>query len=122
MRTFVIGTLLAASALVPMAASSASAGDSDLGERLRVACLRIPDAQTRVTTIITRLEAPADVKGSLAWFRARIAEATAANHPRIAQDLQHRLDVLVVKLDLLHHQADRLAAAAAHCRARGVAT
>jgi len=121
LRTWTIGALLALSALVPAASTSASAGDGDLGERLRLACLRIPTAQTRVSTLITRLEGPADVKGSLAWFRARIAEATSANHPLIAQDLQHRLDFLTARLVLLHQQQDRLGRAADHCRSRGVA-
>jgi len=36
------------------------------------------------------------------------------------QDLQHRLDVLTTKLDVLRGQALRLARAADHCRSRGV--
>ena len=120
LRTTVLGVLLAVSALVPMAATSASAADGDLGERLRVACLRIPVAQTRVSAVITRLESGPEVQGSLAWIRFRIAEATAANRPRVVQDLQHRLDVLTTKLDVLRGQALRLARAADHCRSRGV--
>jgi hypothetical protein len=119
-RTLFAGALLSAAVLVPVGASSASASGGDLGERLRAACMRIPNAQTRTTTIITRLEATADVRGSLSWFTARIAEATATNHPRVAADLQHRADVLVAKLALVHLQADRLATAADYCRTKGV--
>lgn len=110
--------VLAIGALLPMA-TSASAGDNDLGQRLHLACARVPSAQTRVTMAIARLEGGADAKGSLAWFPARIAEATAANHPRIAQDLRHRLDVLTPKLDVLHLQAGRLGRATDYCRSKG---
>ena len=122
MRTGIAILLLSVGALVPAGASNASASDGDLAERLRVACLRIPDVQTRVTNVIARLEGPVDVKGSLAWFDAHIAQATAANHPRIAQALQSRRDILAIKLELLHHRQDRLAKGTDYCRSKGVAT
>jgi len=121
LRTGIAVLLLSVCALVPAGASSASASDGDLAARLRIACLRIPDIETRVTAVITRLEGPVDIKGSLAWFDAHIAQATAANHPRIALDLQTRRDVLAAKLDLLHHRQDRLTKATDYCRSKGVA-
>lgn len=95
------------------APGAAHADDGDLRPRLEAACARIPQAQSRIDAAIARLDAPADSRGSLAWFAAAIDRATSKNRPRIAADLQQRLDRLTDRravLDVRSSQLDRLSA------------
>ncbi|MFM2072571.1 MAG: hypothetical protein RLZZ623_2834 [Actinomycetota bacterium] len=106
---------------VPAFGSVAAADTGDLGARLAAACARVAPIHDRVTTIITRLENTADVRGSLAWFEAEIARATSRNHPKIAADLQGRHDVLEARLAVLHKRIVRLDRAATFCTSHGIA-
>ena len=93
-------------------AGAAHADDGDLRPRLEAACARIPEATSRLQAAIDRLDGPASQRGSLAWFEAAIAKATSNNRPRIAADLQRRLDRLTTRratLDVRSAQLDRLA-------------
>ena len=87
------------------------ADDGDLRPRLEAACARIPEATTRLQAAIDRLDGPASQRGSLAWFEAAIERATANDRPRIAADLERRLDRLTTRratLDARSEQLDRL--------------
>lgn len=102
---------------------AAHAGDDDgpLRDRLRVACLRIPAISDRVNTVVTRLTAAADVRGSIAWLEVRIADAEANNHPRVAEDLRNRLAIVQARLTVVQDRQTRLAALTERCRELGVA-
>lgn len=96
-----------------LVAPTASADDGDLRPRLEAACARLVTATERLDRAIARLDAPASERGSLAWFQAAVERATANNRPRIAAELQQRLDRLTerrAKLDERAAQLDRFAA------------
>ena len=121
-----LGRLLCGAALVAALATGAlappaAADDGDLGGRLARACARIEPARERIGAVTTRLEAGADVRGSLDWFDAQIARATAANRPKLAADLSARRGVLADRLVVLRERTARLDQAAAFCGRRGVA-
>lgn len=110
--SLVLVATLAVSVGVLAGAPAAHAGDDDLRPRLEAACARIPVANERVNQAIARLDGPADQRGSLAWFEAAVARATANDRPRIAADLQRRLDRLTDRralLDVRVSQLERLA-------------
>jgi hypothetical protein len=101
--------LLVTGLMVPVA----SADDGELRPRLEAACARVGTASERLDRAVARLDAPATERGSLAWFEAAIARATANGRPRIAADLQRRFDRLSerrAQLDVRSSQLDRFAA------------
>lgn len=118
-----VAVLVVAVGLSVSATGTVHAGDGDDGplrDRLRVACLRIPNISNRVSTVITHLTAGADVRGSIAWVEARLAEAEANGRPRAAEDLRNRLAILQARLTLVQDRQSRLAALAERCRSLGV--
>lgn len=117
-----VAVLVVALGLSASTAGTVHAGDDDgpLRDRLRVACLRIPNIGNRVSAAITHLTAGADVRGSIAWVEARLADAEANNRPRVAEDLRNRLAVLQARLTVVQERQTRLAALAERCRALGV--
>jgi hypothetical protein len=97
---------------------AASSGD-DIGPRLNAACLRIPNLQIRTDRALTRLQADASTKGSLAWLQARIDKATAENHPQLVTVLTNRLAVRTARVAVLEQQQQTLADLAAICAEHG---
>jgi len=91
------------------------ADDGDLRPRLEAACARIPEATTRLQAAIDRLDGPASQRGSLAWFEAAIERATANNRPRIAADLERRLDRLTTRRATIDERSAQLARLADRC-------
>jgi hypothetical protein len=91
------------------------ADDGELRPRLEAACARIPDATTRLQAAIDRLDGPASQRGSLAWFEAAIERATANDRPRIAADLERRLDRLTTRRATLDERSAQLARLADRC-------
>ncbi len=105
-----------------MNAAPAHADDGDLRPRLDAACARIPAAENRLEAAIGRLDADASQRGSLAWFRSAVARAESNNRPRVAADLQRRLERLTERratLDERRAQLDRLVTICAERTARG---
>ncbi len=103
-------------------ATPAHADDGDLRPRLDAACARIPAAENRLETAIGRLDAGASQRGSLSWFRAAVTRAESNNRPRVAADLQRRLDRLTERratLDERRAQLDRLVTICAERTAQG---
>ncbi len=91
--------------------ATAHADDGDLRPRLEAACARVPTAETRLQTAIDRLDADASQRGSLAWFRVAVTRAESNNRPRVAADLERRLDRLTARrasLEDRRAQLDRL--------------
>jgi hypothetical protein len=114
-----IGRAIAAIAISLMAvvvpAGVVHADDGDLRPRLEAACARIPEATTRLQAAIDRLDGPASQRGSLAWFEAAIERATVNNRPRIAADLERRLDRLTTRRATLDERSAQLARLADRC-------
>ena len=122
LRGGVMALVMSLAAVVALAATGGvgHADEGDLRARLEAACARIPTADQRLDAAIARLDAPADQRGSLAWFEAAIDRATTAGRTRIATDLERRLERLTDRravLDIRRGQIDRLADL---CAERGV--
>lgn len=111
----VAAMVVAVAVMVP--AGAVHADDGELRPRLEAACARIPDATTRLQAAIDRLDGPASQRGSLAWFEAAIDRAS--NRPRIAADLQRRLDRLTARRATLDVRSEQLATLAQRCRDLG---
>lgn len=110
---------LATAGLVLLAPGTAGA-DADQpprhrGERLELACARIPHLQLRTERLLERLPAGEDRRGSIAWLRARAERARAAGHEQLATLLDDRADLLDQKLDMLPAQQQWLTHAADWC-------
>ena len=102
--------------------SSASADDGGLRPRLEAACARVPAAEGRLDAAISRLDDDASQRGSLAWFRTAVSRAESNNRPRVATDLQRRLERLTERravLDVWRTQLDRLETICAKRNAQG---
>ena len=114
--------------VVPAAASAASAPTAppsdtatrELPARLKRACLRIPNLQTRTSNMITRLNGDASTRGSLLWLQAQIDDATAKGRTQLATVLQNRLKVRTQSLTVLTKRQERLTKLADMCRNHGV--
>lgn|GEM_PF-5354186 len=113
--------------VVPVTASAAttttvppSAAPRDLPARLKRACLRIPNLETRTSRMITRLNGDATVRGSLLWLQAQIDDATAKGRTQLATVLQNRLKVRTQTLKVLTNRQQRLDKLAEMCRKHGV--
>jgi hypothetical protein len=102
------------------AATSSTSTAGDLPVRYERACLRIPNFQIRTNNLITRLNADASTKGSLAWLQAQINDAKAKNRTQLATVLQNRLAVRTQTLKVLQQRQDGLAKLLDKCRAHGV--
>lgn len=120
-RTMLVGLMVAttSAAVVVPSADVARADDSDLRPRLEAACARIPEATSRLQAAIDRLDGPASQRGSLAWFEAAITKANSNNRPRIAADLQRRLDRLTTRRATLDVRSAQLARLAERCSELG---
>jgi hypothetical protein len=117
-----LGTPTASSTVITASVASVASGgdvDSDLQTRLVAACARIGPVGTRIETAIARLDAPASSRGSLAWFTDAVARATSNGRPRIAADLQRRLDRLTLRRTTLDIAQDRLESLTELCTSRG---
>ena len=113
--------------VVPITASAASpttvppsTATRDLPARLKRACLRIPNLETRTGKMITRLNGDASVRGSLLWLQAQIDDATAKGRTQLATVLQNRLKVRTQTLKVLTNRQQRLDKLAEMCRKHGV--
>jgi hypothetical protein len=82
--------------------------------------LRIPNLQIRTDNLITRLNADATTKGSLAWLQAQIDDAKAKNRPQLVTVLQNRLAVRTQSLEVLKQRQQGLAKLAQTCVDHGV--
>jgi hypothetical protein len=114
-----LGTPTASSTVITASVASGGDVDSDLQTRLVAACARIGPVGTRIETAIARLDAPASSRGSLAWFTDAVARATSNGRPRIAADLQRRLDRLTLRRTTLDIAQDRLESLTELCTSRG---
>jgi hypothetical protein len=97
-----------------------STATRDLPARLKRACLRIPNLETRTSRMITRLNGDASVRGSLLWLQAQIDDATAKGRTQLATVLQNRLKVRTQTLKVLTNRQQRLDKLAEMCRKHGV--
>ncbi len=57
----------------------------------RMLCRRVPRLQTRLNRAVTRLEAGAGTRGSIARLQDRVNNATSENHTAVAKFLGDRL-------------------------------
>ena len=110
----------AASAASPTAAPPTDTATRELPARLKRACLRIPNLQTRTSNMITRLNGDASTRGSLLWLQAQIDDATAKGRTQLATVLQNRLKVRTQTLTVLTKRQERLTKLADMCRNHGV--
>ena len=97
-----------------------STATRDLPARLKRACLRIPNLETRTSRMITRLNGDASVRGSLLWLQAQIDDATAKGRTQLATVLTNRLKVRTQTLKVLTNRQQRLDKLAEMCRKHGV--
>ena len=113
-----------AALVVPTVASAATPSTTttvrELPARYRRACLRIPNIQTRIGNVITRLNADASTRGSLLWLQAQIDDATAKGRTQLATVLKNRLEVRKQTLVVLTKRQERLMKLAEKCRQHGV--
>lgn len=101
--------------------ATAHADDTDLQPRLERACARIPTAEARLQAAIDRLDAPATERGSLAWLAAAIERAESKNRPRLATELQRRLDRQTARRATLDERRAQLDHLVEVCAERGIA-
>ena len=116
-----------AALVVPTVASAASTSSTstttterELPPRYQRACLRIPNIQTRIGNVITRLNGDASTRGSLLWLQAQIDDATAKGRTQLATVLKNRLEVRKQTLVVLTKRQERLTKLAEKCREHGV--
>jgi hypothetical protein len=103
------------------AASGTGGGSTtDLRPRLELACRRIPNLETRVDRLLTRLQGDASVTGSLAWLQARIDKAQSEGRTDLVTVLTNRLTVRTAAVSTLQARQVQLADLAARCAAHGV--
>ena len=88
-----------------------------LEQRVTHFCARVPDLLTRADKAQARLTGDASTKGSLAWLKAREAQATAKKHPRVARRLDQRIERRTQRLAKLPQLKQKLAAATTECAA-----
>ena len=110
----------AVNAASPTTAPPSSTAPRELPARLKRACLRIPNLQTRTSNMITRLNGDASTRGSLLWLQAQIDDATAKGRTQLATVLQNRLKVRTQTLTVLTKRQERLTKLAEMCRNHGV--
>lgn len=89
-------------------------------QRLEKICARVPDAETRVTDRIARLQGDATVKGSLAWLQAQIDAATTKGRTQLATVMQNRLEVRTQLLALLQDRQASIAEIEQICIDHGI--
>ncbi|MBO9553394.1 hypothetical protein [Cellulomonas sp.] len=87
---------------------------TDLATAQRL-CARAATAQDRVAGLLARISGDATTQGSVAWLRARAADARHAGHDAQADRLERRADRRAERLTTLQDADDRLAHAAAIC-------
>lgn len=82
--------------VMPGSASAQESGPAPItidAEQVRVLCeQRVPRLSGRIERALEREAAAADVVGSTAWLREKVADATAGGRDRLALRLQRRLD------------------------------
>ncbi|MEU6097882.1 hypothetical protein [Streptomyces sp. NPDC047079] len=120
-RTLLAG--LATAALLVSGTGAAAAADSPApaptGDGARALCKRVPKIDRRIERALKRLEAGADVRGSVARLRQRVDNAKKAGHGEIATYLQHRLDVRTSLVPTLQQRQKDLAGVRSWCAAHG---
>lgn len=96
------------------------AGHPVVAAQLKVACARIPNAETRTTNLQSRLPGDADTKGSIAWYQAQAQKASDAGYPDLATALTNRANVLLAKNATLANQLSAEQQLKAACSAHGL--
>ncbi len=125
--SLMLGAIVAtagAALVVPNVASAASTPTTtaarELPARYQRACLRVPNIETRIGNVITRLNGDASTRGSLLWLQAQIDDATAKGRTQLATVLQNRLAVRKQTLVVMTKRQERLTKLADKCREHGV--
>jgi hypothetical protein len=105
--------------LTAMPASASETADEPIWrERADRLCERVPRVQLRGDRILDRLQAGANVKGSIAWLTERADRARDERQDDLATFFEHRATIRTERIDVLNARADALDDAASWCAER----
>ncbi|MGH3858412.1 hypothetical protein [Actinokineospora sp.] len=80
---------------------------------------RLPKAEQRITKLLTRINGDAQVKGSVAWLKARAEKERAAGRETSAQLLEERAERRAGRVEQLNKHKDRVTEfQSRHCGAK----
>jgi hypothetical protein len=86
-----------------------------LEHRVTRFCARVPDLLKRADQAQTRISGDATSKGSLAWLKARQADAESNDRDRMAARIERRIERRTDRLAALPERKQNLAAAKDEC-------
>jgi hypothetical protein len=98
------------------AATPAGTGAKGSGDGAKALCKRVPKIDKRITRALTRLDAGADQRGSVARLQKRVDNAKKAGHTEIATYLQNRLDFRTSLCTTLQQRQKDLASVRTWCQ------
>ncbi|MGW1725385.1 hypothetical protein ACWCQK_20920 [Streptomyces sp. NPDC002306] len=101
----------------PTAATAEGAtAPTPTGDGARALCARLPKIDDRIDRVLTRLNAGAGTRGSIARLQQRVDNAKAAGHDEIATYLQDRLTFRESLASTLRQRRTDLAGVKTWCR------
>jgi hypothetical protein len=123
-RAKTIAVALTTTAALLTAAGAATADDASpspsatvQGDGARVLCKRAPKIDKRIDRALTRLNGPADRRGSIARLEQRIAAAKTAGHDQIETYLNDKLTFRKALVPMLQQRKKDLAQVTTWCAA-----